>query len=290
MSLNQPRVALLTFIYPVAEPYYRETLASMMQQDYPLIDSIVVNDGLDKPDIPSSFERIDNAEQRALVPLREYIFNTLIDRGYDLVVSIDPDDTMSVNRVSAVVRAWQKNESAGFFYTPLHYLDNKERAFFKRVPSCVDDINVLLRSNFIGLSHFAFNAKRLRDMKKYFAFPASLIALDWYMVIWFLLEGFSGFRTDGEVYYRIYDDNIAGQEGQVSLQRLEQIVTVKQRHFTALLDLTLTKNQRHEIKRELLGLNAIADSLHDRETCEDILKTVNCRVAEDDSNYWWAHI
>ena len=147
-----------------------------------------------------------------------------------------------------------------------------------------------MRGNFVGLSHLAFNAKLLREQGWRFAFPDGLIALDWYMAVWFLLQGLHGVKTAGSVYYRIYAENTAGKESSMSKQRLEKVVDVKQRHYQALLNLPLTPELRKKAEHEMEYLGTVGDKLSRPETCKQVLDAVNRRVAEDTSNYWWVHI
>ncbi|MFL0809592.1 MAG: glycosyltransferase family 2 protein [Agarilytica sp.] len=288
MSLETPKVALVAFVYPVAEPYYRETLASMQAQSYIDMDLIVINDGLDCVDVPESMELRFNDGCLGLVPLREQVFNSLIDEGYDLVIHIDPDDTMSEDRVEGVVNAWNKQPKAGFYYSSLHYMSQPELPFFSELPEDIKAIDEVLASNCIGLSHFSFNAKLLRELNFRFAFPAELIALDWYMASVMLEEGMFGVKDAGRVYYRIYEDNTAGELKELSIEKYTRAVDVKLQHYLALRALSLSDEHNAFALGETERLIEIKEKI---DTEQDIgLVAVNSKLSQNTKNYWWANI
>lgn len=290
-DVNQvtPKVALLTFIYPIAEPYYRETLASMLAQSYDHVDVIVVNDGVENADLPESVFVQRNEQGLGLIALRQSVFNQLIDDGYDLIINIDADDTMSEGRVAQVVCAWETTPEMGFYYSRLHYLSARETSFFINLPVKLEGLEAILESNFVGLSHVSINAAALREVNFRFSFPDDLIALDWYMASILVESGFSGMRDDGKVYYRIYGENTAGEIKNISMDKYERAVDVKCKHYQALKDLKLSDKNKAFVDGELARLTNVKSKIKSEGGAID-LSVVNHALSKNTNNYWWANI
>ncbi|MDA7568192.1 glycosyltransferase family 2 protein [Emcibacteraceae bacterium] len=275
------KTAVISFIFPIAEPFYQETLESIYQQTDQDFDTIIVDDGLNSNLLPSHVKHIHNTKKVGVIKLREIIFNKLINEKYDLLISIDSDDTMSNNRVEQIKKSFLKNSEKGFFVSNLHYMSNPEKKFFS-IPKEIDDIKQILEHNFIGLSHTSLNLKILRDNNLTFNFPQNIIALDWYLASWYLFHGFEGLRSSGEVYYRLYKDNIAGEMSAKTQEEINRILNIKINHYFAIL--TLYKNDPlkqiiiNEIERirNLQSLNK-----------DELLKVINNNIENNNNNYWW---
>lgn len=275
------KVAVITFIFPIAEDYYRETLYSIMQQTDQDFDTIVVDDQLYAQDIDSEMRVIKNEDILTPLALREVVFNLLIDEGYDLLISIDSDDTMSADRVAQTKRAYLENPDIGFFYSLLHYMREPKKLFFE-APAKVSSLEQILLYNFVGLSHMSLNLRQLRDRGLKFQFPEQVIALDWYIASWYILSGYEGLKTNSITYYRLYENNLAGETSIVSIEKVKRILNIKQRHYDALLPIVNDSTYNMLIKSELERLRGVS------EQSEEELDVYIKELQHDGSNYWWA--
>lgn len=277
------KVGILTFIFPIAEPYYKETLNSIYMQIDQDFDLIVVDDKLNANNLPVHVRHIYNNDDLSIIKLREHIFNLLIEEGYDLLISIDSDDTMEIDRVGKVKDAYLQNLDAGFYYTPFYYMSDPNKPFFS-IPDKVNNLSNLLYSNFIGLSHVSFNLKKMRENDLWFNFPENIVALDWYIVSYLLYCEFEGYKTGSKCYYRLYDLNTAGETSLVSIEKFKAHVKVKIKHYIAVLNFVKVDSLRVILLEELTRLNEVAVQRD-----EEINKYIK-NMAVDKTNYWWAGI
>lgn len=275
------KVAVITFIFPIAEPYYRETLDAIAQQTDQDFDTIVVDDQLNAEGLESHIRVIRNEEKLSLVALREQIFNQLMAEGYDLLISIDSDDTMSADRVAQTKQAFSENPDAGFFYSLLHYMREPKKLFFE-APEKVSSLKQILLHNFIGLSHMSLNLRLLRERGLKFQLPEQVVALDWYIASWYILGGYEGLKTNGITYYRLYENNLAGETSTVSTGKVKRILNIKQSHYEALLPIVNNPTYNILIKSELERLKYILE--WSKERFDVYIKGLQ----HDGSNYWWA--
>lgn len=281
MEWNGVKTAVVTFVYPAAESYYRETLQSIAEQTDQDFDTVVVDDKLGVTDCGPEVRILNNSQNLGLVPLREAVFNQLLDEEYDLLISIDADDTMSPDRVEATKRDFAKHPGAGFFYSPLYYMNDPEVSFFE-LPTKTARLEEILFYNFVGLSHTSLNLSATRKHGYHFKFPKQVIALDWYLASWYLSIGFEGRRTEGRTYYRLYDNNLAGQTSNASPAKVTRIWKVKEAHYEALLQNLPPSSERDVAKSELERLRRLLMA-----PPEEISKADNLR-SHWDSAYWWA--
>ncbi len=275
------KVAVITFIFPIAEPYYRETLDTIAQQTDQDFDTIVVDDQLNAEGLESHIRVIRNEEKLSLVALREQVFNQLMVEGYDLLISIDSDDTMSADRVAQTKQAFSENPDAGFFYSLLHYMREPKKLFFE-APEKVSSLKQILLHNFIGLSHMSLNLRLLRERGLKFQLPEQVVALDWYIASWYILGGYEGLKTNGITYYRLYENNLAGETSTVSTGKVKRILNIKQSHYEALLPIVNNPTYNILIKSELERLKYILE--WSKERFDVYIKGLQ----HDGSNYWWA--
>lgn len=275
------KVAVITFIFPIAEDYYRETLHSIMQQTDQNFDTIVVDDQLFAQDIDSDMRVIENEDNLTPLALREVVFNLLIDEGYDLLISIDSDDTMSADRVARTKQAYSENPDTGFFYSLLHYMREPKKLFFE-APAKVSSLEQILLHNFVGLSHTSLNLRLLRERGLKFQFPEQVVALDWYIASWYILGGYEGLKTNCITYYRLYENNLAGETSIVSTEKVKRILKIKQSHYEALLPIVNDPTYNILIKSELERLKNLS------ERSEEKLDVYIKELQHDGSNYWWA--
>ncbi|WP_262694119.1 glycosyltransferase family protein [Kordiimonas aquimaris] len=275
------KTALVSFLYPKARPYWPDAFQSITQQTDKAFDMIVVNDGYGTVDPTGIKLIIDNDLSLSPILLRQHVFNLLMDSGYDLLISLDPDDTMSVDRVEKTKKAYKGYPEAAFYYSSLNYMAEPGKAFFD-LPVRLDDVGEIFYRNYVGLSHMSLNLKFLRQYADPFSFPDKIIALDWYLAVSMLLEGFYGRKTFGTTYYRIYGDNLAGETSKVSFDKSVHILKVKIAHYEAIEGLIEDQRFKDACASELTRLKALMNGPH------SLLKDHFYGMKADTTNYWWA--
>lgn len=280
---NDPmKTAVISFVFPIAEPFYKETMQSIYQQSDNDFDTIIVDDGLGVKDLPQHIRHLHNTQNVTPLKLREIIFNKLIDENYDLLISIDSDDIMSKDRVEKTKKIFSLAPRSGFYYSKLNYMSMPEKEFFC-LPDKVTDIHQLLKHNFVGLSHTSLNLKVLRDNNLSFCFPNQVIALDWYLASWYLFQGFKGSLSDGTVYYRLYKDNIAGEMSSKSYEEIKRIINIKINHYSSILTLYRQSPLDLSINEEIGRLKKLNSMPKNK-----LLQYIKNSTSKIKNNYWWA--
>ena len=275
------RTALVSFLYPKAKPYWPDALQSINRQTDKSFDTIVVNDAFGAINANEVTRIINNDARFSPLALRQHVFNLLMDDGYDLLISLDADDTMSADRVANTIKACEEHPDAAFYYSALNYMAEPERAFFD-LPECLNDIKTIFYSNYVGLSHMSLNLKFLRKNSIHFKFPQNVIALDWYLAVWMLLGGFSGRKTQGTTYYRLYADNLAGKTFDATFEKAVRVLKIKISHYAAIESLLEVQEYKEACASELVRLRSLLNSSE-----EELRNFLHSRMP-DTTNHWWA--
>ncbi len=233
-------LAILTAVYPKAEPYIADmvkSLAEQTDQDYVLY---VLNDGV--PEVEKYFSTLINKTKILPVSgtasyIRKHGLRQVISDGVDLVVFADSDDFFCPNRIAISRQFLMKfdvvvNELITFGENcrrpaPLlgPHVKNGERLTLSDV----------LDHNMLGLSN---TAAHVACISKYFDHVGDdLIAFDWALYVRALFDGASCvFTSQAITHYRQHHDNIATID-QLDDKKLLQAVRVKAAHFAALADI-----------------------------------------------------
>lgn len=275
------KTALVSFLHPKARPYWPDALQSINLQTDVSFDTIVVNDAFGTIDANGVTRIINNEAHFSSLALRQHVFNLLMDDGYDLLISLDADDTMSADRVSNTIKACEEHPEAAFYYSALNYMAEPERAFFD-LPEYLNDIKMIFFSNYIGLSHMSLNLKFLRKNSKHFNFPQNVIALDWYLAVSMLLAGFSGKKTQGTTYYRLYGDNLAGEMSDATFEKAVRVLKIKVSHYEAIESLLEDRKYKEACASELVRLRSLLNSSE-----EELRNYLHSRKPVT-TNHWWA--
>lgn len=141
------------------------------------------------------------------------------------------------------------------------------------------DIEQILNGNCIGMSHTAINLKIVKKALKNFLPPSNIIAYDWLLHSFLLLNGFKGKKVDTITYYRIYENNIAGK--------------IENNEKKILLGLKVKRNHYFELKKyNEIFIKKYLEILQTEEYIlkngiEKYMKLLNNGKKEV---YWWKNI
>ena len=187
---------------------------------------------------------------------------------------------MESNRINKIIEEYEKTDKKyGFYYNDLFLLKEKKDFYGGQLPNILTDIEQILNGNCIGMSHTAINLKIVKKALKNFLPPSNIIAYDWLLHSFLLLNGFKGKKVDTITYYRIYENNIAGK--------------IENNEKKILLGLKLKKNHYSELKK--YNEMFVKKYLEILETEEYILKNGIEKYMELLNNskkevYWWKNI
>ena len=223
-------------IYPEGIHFFDEFISSINEQSYEEFSLLLINDGIDdtvinssiKPKIDRNYTIIDN--ERGLNPndLRVMLMLEAKDRGADLLIIGDSDDKFSIDRVSSVVKEYEKRTDFSFFYNDLRFFDGTRA--MPDMPRMTLESDELVNYNYLGLSNTTLV---LRDIDCGFLnslFGSKDYAFDWYLYARLLEDGKRGHYIPATTYYRIYDGNMVGNLTRTEAD-IQKEIDVKVKHY-----------------------------------------------------------
>lgn len=276
------KICLVSFIYPLIEKYLEEFIHSINSQTFKEVDFIIVDDKCNK-ELKNYFGQIFKAPQNlSIIEVRTWIINKLIDLGYDLVIFIDADDIMLNNRIEKILEEYEKTkEEYGFYYNELYLLENINEDFYKgKLPYEICDYKEILNGNCIGMSHTAINLSLVKEKLKNFNPSKEIIAYDWLLHTYLLLNGYKGKKVDTKTYYRIYEDNIAGKV-EITDKKILTGIRVKKVHYNFLKNYNENFKKKYE---EILQIEKFIEEKGIEKYKEIIGKKIDKKI------YWWENI
>lgn len=241
------KICLVSFIYPLIEEYLEEFIESLNGQIFRNIDFIIVDDKYNK-NLKNYKGIIFKAPEKLnIIEVRSWIINKLIELKYDLVIFIDADDIMENNRIEEVIKEYIKTEGKyGFYYNELYLLEDKNKNFYRgKLPSEIINYTEVLNGNCVGMSHTAINLALVKESLKKFNPSKEVIAYDWLLHTYLLLNGYRGKKVNTKTYYRIYENNIAGKV-EITDKKILTGIKVKKEHYKFFKDYNEIFRKKYE--------------------------------------------
>ncbi|TCI05419.1 glycosyltransferase family 2 protein [Corallincola luteus] len=285
------KTIVITHVYQQASPYLRELFDSIDAQTDREFDLLAFNYGLNKPLSFYGFngEEVSNDLNLGLPDARDWALRYALSHDYELLILIDADDVMAVDRVEKTKADF--DDKVGFYYTGLRLLSDTQRDFFDgQLPKEVTTAQTLFSHNFVGLSHFALNVKLAANAIRQMDCPLDVIAYDWFLASVLLLNGLKAKQVDTSTYYRIYDQNTAGFTNQLTPEKLRRTIEVKAIHYRVMSEYCYKRALRREslsYRKQQKYYDKLLQQLDSNGDVftEKLLSTVNSTSA-----YWWSAI
>lgn len=232
--MKKNNICLVSFVYPLIEKYLEDFFLSLKRQNAEKVDYIIVDDKYNKKIKNFSGTILKAPDNLSIVEVRTWIIEKLIKEEYELVIFLDADDIMESNRINKIIEEYEKTDKKyGFYYNDLFLLKEKKDFYGGQLPNILTDIEQILNGNCIGMSHTAINLKIVKKALKNFLPPSNIIAYDWLLHSFLLLNGFKGKKVDTITYYRIYENNIAGKV-ENNEKKILLGLKVKRNHYSKL--------------------------------------------------------
>jgi hypothetical protein len=275
------RVVFGTVVYEAAYKFHKEFIETINNQDTMEFDVLLLNDNLELDKFDAIIKGIDRnvltleSTQNSTIPeTRIELMKWAKQHEYDLLILGDFDDTMSKNRISETILDFDAEYC--FYYNELYYL-NTGKKFFTTLPPSVESILPILECNFLGLSNTALNLNMVDMDILDILYNKQTVAFDWIIYSILLLRGYKGKRVDGcKTYYRIYDQNTAG-ETDMSIEGLKKEIEIKRDHYSKLFDIDSVYDDLQMV------YNKLNDSFE--EYAHVLL--INARI---NNRYWWGKL
>lgn len=279
--------AILGVIYPGAEVFLDDYLASLEGQTCIDFDLIIVNNqfsGFDRYREKYHLNITEIKSDAAPVKVREQGINYAKSAGYEYLIFADADDLYSENRVEKSLQLLDSYDVVandlslmgpnGDVYDPLYFSNRIENLF-------EPGFDFILDKNIFGLANTAI---RLDSLAAGLVFNDAHIAVDWYFFASLLKDGFRAvFTNEAVTYYRIYENNVIGLGKEVNEQRTRLGIDVKLVFYQELLK--NDKNMASYCEKISSVKKSVTSSCINLDTYMNNLKALNIHKP-----FWWEEI
>lgn len=235
------KTALSTVIYKQAHLYLQALLESVDNQSNKDFDLLIINDNYTKDELEEVEKQIHNTvhginihienisdKQLSIAGTRIEMLKTAKRLGYESLVLVDADDTISSTRMESFIKSFELDKDRVFFYNK--FVTETGKDVFKTLPDAVEDIKPIAQANFLGLSNTgirltSLNADFLDSLNE-----GAVAVFDWYLFSRIIMDiGTGAYVDNAATIYRIYDDNTAG-----TTRDLNKEYDVKTTHYNNL--------------------------------------------------------
>ena len=215
---------ILTFTYPLIEPYFEDFLKSCETQTNKEFDIIIVNDGL------TSLQSMIDCHPSLNVSIKDYKgtisenriygLNLAKQKEYKYVILADSDDFFSANRVQKTKDLLSKYEIVANEFDLVN-INGEELV--------TNYISHRLKSGIIiGFSNSAFRAELIPEK---LSIPQDVAVVDWFFYTLLLHAGHKAvFSNEMITYYRQYSDNMIGINNE-TLDNYKKKLALKAMHY-----------------------------------------------------------
>lgn len=235
------KTALSTVIYKQAHLYLQALLESVDNQSDKDFDLLIINDNYTKEELEEVEKQIQNTvhginihiedisdKQLSIAGTRIEMLKTAKRLGYESLVLVDADDTISSTRMESFIKSFELDKDRVFFYNK--FVTETGEDVFKTLPEAVEDIKPIAQANFLGLSNTGIRISCLSDDFLDSLNEGAIAVFDWYLFSRIIMDiGTGAYVDNAATIYRIYDDNTAG-----TTRDLNKEYDVKTTHYNNL--------------------------------------------------------
>lgn len=235
------KTALSTVIYKQAHPYLQALIKSVDNQTNKDFDLLIINDNYSKEELEAVKTEINkninginihiediSDKQLSIAGTRIEMLKTAKHLGYESLVLVDADDTISSTRMESFIKSFELDKDRVFFYNK--FVTETGKDVFKTLPEAVEDIKPIAQANFLGLSNTGIRISCLSDDFLDSLNEGAVAVFDWYLFSRIIMDiGTGAYVDNASTIYRIYDDNTAG-----TTRDLNKEYDVKTTHYNNL--------------------------------------------------------
>lgn len=215
-----------------------DSLNKQTNQDF---DILLINDNAPLDNIKQIINTFDNikdkitiidSEENKRYSNRIQLIKESKQRGYDLLIRGDFDDTWSINRVDNYIKSYDTNY--GFFYNGI--VNESYNSVFKDFPKYINDYKEIGQYNFIGESSAGINLNNISYEFIDSLYKGKTIVFDWYLFTRMLLNNIPGkYIDDAYTIYRIWENTAAGIPS-LTEKEISKELEYKRIHYDLLKD------------------------------------------------------
>jgi len=285
---------LMVVVYPGIENFIYNYFASVKDQTYKKFDILILNDGFEKKNLGCVFNSIMMDMPTGLPPgqIRLEGINYAIENNYQNIIFSDVDDYFSSNRIEESLVFLENHDFVYNNIVPVDMTGEPMRVDVNtnfKLPDQISNYEKLLDYNLFGMSTTGLVLSLLKN----FYIPKDIIAVDWWIYTYLLLNGAHGKRIDNATtYYRQSADNLVGMKKPLNDDRLETGINVKQAHYHHVFEYcnknnleTATKDYALKIE-EILELKSALENEEFRKRYIEIINKNMYKIYKG----WWSEL
>lgn len=279
------KVLLVSFVYPIIKLFLIDFFNSLNNQTIKEFDTLIFDDKLNENLKKYGYfgEIIKNETNLSIAGVRKFIINYAIKMKYDLLVFCDADDVMENNRIEKIIEEYKKtNGEFGFYYNDLYLLEGNKDFYNGKLIEKVNSLEELKNYNFLGMSHTSINLNKTKNIWNDFIIDDNIIAFDWYMHSYLIYRGYKGKKVDTKTYYRIYENNIAGNTNILNDKKLKMGLKVKKEHYKIMMTID------YKFQKMFQDILKLEKKLKKISYKNKYIKHINKFYS--DNIYWWENI
>lgn len=254
---------LIGFFYKDAKKYFKYYFDSINKQDTNNFELLIIADNikLNIPKLKINYNLISVKEKKSISSIRNLALTHVKKNKYKIIIFSDTDDYFSPNRVSQSIYYLSKYD---FVFNNIYKIDRKNKIIKKNLyfenkkNFMIDNINLILKYNYIGFTNSAIRVSTLNKIK----FPQKIIALDWYLFSLILINKKKGLYLENVIsFYREHSKNYS--KNKISIEEIKNIINIKVLHYRNILN--QLKNLENSIiyKKYFSELNDLIKMLND---------------------------
>lgn len=226
---------ILTFTYPLIEPYFEDFLKSCENQTNNDFDLIIMNDGFMSlqamvklhPTLSTTVKDYNGS----ISENRLYGLNFVKQRGYKYVILADSDDFFSANRVQKTKELLSQYEIVAneFDLVNIHGAELDVNYISHRLKNGhIVDFESIKSQNILGFSNSAF---RTEIIPVNLSIPKDIAVVDWFFYTILLHVGHKAvFSNEMTTYYRQHSENMIGINNDTP-ENYKKKLTLKAKHY-----------------------------------------------------------
>jgi hypothetical protein len=294
-NMKKHDTLLIAVVYQGVEPYLSDYFRAVNNQDTTEFDLLLLNHAipdfeLQELSVPCKLVQIPS--NITPIVIRCDAISYALKHNYKNIIFSDTDDYFTKNRISTSIEHLKQND---FVFNQLDLVDHSGKLLIGNIidelsdNKEITDCNQIIDYNFLGLSHTAVQTVALKNFKS----PEYIIAFDWWLFTFMLLNGAKGkLINNATTFYRQTDSNLVGLHRTLDETRLQTGLQVKKTHYKVVKDfcneqlLTSLFKLYSEKYEDMVELG---DALKNNQFMKNYIEIVN-KNQDYFSKGWWGEI
>lgn len=244
------KILWATVIYPTPmfDIFLKDFLENIENQTSHDFDLLLFLDCIPKDKITEKIDNFSNLSQKKIIfleqsqhilspqSIRTLIIKEVQKLQYKLLIISDFDEVSDTNRFEETKKHLYRDYDFYFnsFYITDFCFNKKSQTHFyqeKKIKKYINQIKPLVKKNFVGLGNIAI--KISNPLFSQLPNPTKILAYDWFLVTWMVINGLTGMRLDNTYNrYRQHGNSFVGIGEKLCPKKLLLGIKVKKEHYS----------------------------------------------------------